>query len=89
MDRSAFTLMGYAMRTDRYRYTEWRTWNGTSMSADWDAPPYAQELYDHVGDDGPWTDPNRFETKNEVAEAPPTLVAALAAQLRELAEAHG
>jgi arylsulfatase A-like enzyme len=34
-------LMGYAIRTDRYRYVEWRKRNGTDV---------ARELYDHQSD---------------------------------------
>jgi arylsulfatase A-like enzyme len=35
-------LMGYAIRTDRYRYVEWRKRNGTEI--------VARELYDHQSD---------------------------------------
>lgn len=35
-------VMGYSMRTDRYRYTEWRPQGG--------GPPVAIELYDHASD---------------------------------------
>lgn len=36
------TAMGYSVRTDRYRYTEWRDWNtGQTL---------ARELYDHRAD---------------------------------------
>ena len=90
VERSAFSLMGFAMRTDRYRYTEWRRWNGTALRAEsWADAPYARELYDHLGDDAPWTDPGRFEARNEAATAPAALVSALSAQLRALVAAHG
>jgi iduronate 2-sulfatase len=37
------TAMGYSLRTDRYRYIEWRDWNtGQTL---------ARELYDHRADD--------------------------------------
>ncbi|MEI6195890.1 MAG: sulfatase [Verrucomicrobiota bacterium] len=42
------TTMGYSVRTDRYRYTEWRDWQTGAV--------IAQELYDHK------TDPD--ETQN-------------------------
>jgi arylsulfatase A-like enzyme len=45
--------MGYATRTDRYRYVEWRNWKTGAVQA--------RELYDHE------TDPN--ETKNLAKEA--------------------
>ncbi|MDP6547163.1 MAG: iduronate sulfatase, partial [Phycisphaerae bacterium] len=34
--------MGYSMRTDSYRYTEWRQWNTKKV--------IARELYDHRND---------------------------------------
>ena len=37
-------VMGYAMRTDRYRYVEWRKRDGGEV--------LARELYDHEGDPG-------------------------------------
>lgn len=37
-------LMGYAVRTDRYRYVEWRKRNGTEV--------VARELYDYQADPG-------------------------------------
>jgi iduronate 2-sulfatase len=46
-------LMGYTVRTDRYRYVEWRNWKTGAVQA--------RELYDHA------TDPN--ETKNLAKEA--------------------
>jgi len=42
------TTMGYSVRTDRFRYTEWRDWKTGATEA--------RELYDHQ------TDPD--ETKN-------------------------
>lgn len=38
------TTMGYSIRTDTHRYTEWRDW-ATGQTLDW-------ELYDHRHDDG-------------------------------------
>ena len=35
-------IMGYSIRTDRYRYVEWREWNTKKI--------VARELYDHRGD---------------------------------------
>jgi len=46
-------LMGYAVRTERHRYIEWRNWKTGTVEA--------RELYDHK------TDPN--ETKNLAKEA--------------------
>ncbi|MEQ1859515.1 MAG: sulfatase [Chthoniobacteraceae bacterium] len=68
-DRELFEhhLTGYALRTDRYRYIEWRD------QRDKNATPVFVELYDHD------SDPN--ETAN-VAKANSESVAALATQLR-------
>jgi iduronate 2-sulfatase len=46
VERSNFTHMGYTVRTDQWRYTEWRAWNGTTLTPMWDAL-FASELYDH------------------------------------------
>jgi iduronate 2-sulfatase len=40
--RSHGDLMGYAVRTARYRYVEWREWKSGTIEA--------RELYDHEGD---------------------------------------
>merc|ERR1712066_301587 len=45
-ERSEFTHMGYTVRTDQWRYTEWRVWNGTSLTPIWETV-FATELYDH------------------------------------------
>ena len=44
------TVMGYTMRTDRYRYTEWPKFIGDPVFApDWSVL-YGVELYDHKYD---------------------------------------
>nr|KAG5698853.1 hypothetical protein BaRGS_019705 [Batillaria attramentaria] len=67
-------IMGYTMRTDLYRYTEWIGFNGTSYQHDWDVL-YARELYVHTSDP---------EEDNNVAEHPDyqQLVVDLSRQLR-------
>ena len=59
-------VMGYAMRTDRYRYIEWLDNESGEVRA--------RELYDHQQDAG--------ENQNIVAQADAALVAALSAQLQ-------
>ncbi|XP_045459422.1 iduronate 2-sulfatase [Melitaea cinxia] len=39
-------IMGYSIRTKRYRYTEWVEFNNTMFSRDWNKL-YGIELYDH------------------------------------------
>ncbi len=46
------TAMGYSLRTDRYRYIEWRDWKSGDVMA--------RELYDHQADDA--------ETRNLAAD---------------------
>jgi iduronate 2-sulfatase len=43
------SIMGYSIRTPRYRYTEWIKFNHTSFMADW-TTVYGKELYDHLID---------------------------------------
>lgn len=46
--RSHGDIMGYAVRTERYRYVEWREWKSGTV--------VARELYDHSSD--PWESHN-------------------------------
>lgn len=76
-----FKFMGYSMRTDEYRYTEWVKWNGTSLKPLWEHKPLFNELYSHAGNDnGRWTY-ERFENQN-VAAIFPEVAGNLSAQLR-------
>ena len=40
--------MGYSIRVDDWRLTEWYYWNGTTLQPDFDRL-YARELYDWRG----------------------------------------
>lgn len=42
-------IMGYSIRTSRYRYTEWVHFNHTSFLANW-TNVVSTELYDHLID---------------------------------------
>jgi iduronate 2-sulfatase len=57
-------VMGYSMRTDRFRYTEWRKYQGGQI--------VARELYDHrkdpQEDDNLADDPAVTETVRQLAE---------------------
>jgi hypothetical protein len=39
----------YSVRSKDWRYTEWRTWVGEELHADWTSSPIAVELYNHTG----------------------------------------
>ncbi|XP_021204789.1 iduronate 2-sulfatase [Bombyx mori] len=43
------TIMGYSIRTKRYRYTEWISFNNTLFTKNWNNN-YGIELYDHIID---------------------------------------
>lgn len=43
-------LMGYSVRTDRWRYTVWQPYD--HGAADWSRPPVSSELYAHTGNPG-------------------------------------
>lgn len=42
-------IMGYSIRTKRYRYTEWISFNNTSFKINWNNS-HGVELYDHIID---------------------------------------
>lgn len=63
-------IEGFSIRTERYRYTEWRSAAGQGPAA---GDVTARELYDH--------DADPMETQN-LAEPQPALCAALSQQLR-------
>eukprot|EP00036_Acanthoecidae_sp_10tr_P016711 CAMPEP_0206302094 /NCGR_PEP_ID=MMETSP0106_2-20121207/8546_1 /ASSEMBLY_ACC=CAM_ASM_000206 /TAXON_ID=81532 /ORGANISM="Acanthoeca-like sp., Strain 10tr" /LENGTH=62 /DNA_ID=CAMNT_0053732851 /DNA_START=174 /DNA_END=358 /DNA_ORIENTATION=+ len=43
--------MGYTVRDDSFRLTEWKRWDGDNLSPVWD-DTVAMELYDHRTDLG-------------------------------------
>ncbi|KAK7072874.1 hypothetical protein SK128_018164, partial [Halocaridina rubra] len=47
---SEIKIMGYSMRTHRYRYTVWLRFNNVTYEPDW-SYIYAEELYDHKVDE--------------------------------------
>lgn len=51
-DPSEFKYMGYSVRVDGWRYTEWRHWDQEQLVAQWGPEGfYAAELYDHRATD--------------------------------------
>ena len=65
-DKTQFRYMGLSVRTDTWRYTEWRRWNGTALAPQFDIPALGVELYDHTSDAGDNFD--SFEVRNEAAD---------------------
>ena len=52
LDRREFTFAGYSARSEGWRYTEWRRWDGAALQADWGPDGLVgAELYDHRGED--------------------------------------
>jgi len=49
LNRSKFTHMGYTIRTEQWRYTEWAAWDGVGLQPMWSEPwnTTVNELYDH------------------------------------------
>jgi len=47
---SGNVMMGYSMRTDRYRYTEWIFYDDIMYQPLWERNRVYAELYDHVTD---------------------------------------
>jgi len=87
VDRTAIPWMGYSMRTQEWRYTEWVQWDGANLAPNWNVNA-GIELYDHRGENT--TTPNTCfdDEKKNVATQNPDVVKSLAKQLRNLAKSH-
>ena len=96
-----FKYMGYSVRVEGWRYTEWYHWNQTSLAPQWGAEGlYSAELYDHRAADaaaqaGPAEtrsdyDANTAEVQNAVGDAQlrAEVVPRLARLLRQQFLAH-
>ena len=60
--------MGYSVRVDGWRYTEWYPWIGDTLAANWTAL-YASELYDWRGANNANLDYDLYENENVAGEA--------------------
>jgi arylsulfatase A-like enzyme len=99
VDRTQFDVMGYSLRTARWRYTEWVFWDGALLRPRWDGTGadlqqgvYARELYDHEGEPADGSNFDDWEVVNDFARvnaSTPTTVAALARKLRQVAAERG
>merc|ERR1712232_41518 len=85
---SNFSHMGLAVRSQNYRYIEWRHWDGSNLRPNFEKPPVQVELYDHTGDEGTSFDKN-FEHHN-YASTPvyDQVAAAHAAFVKQMWGAH-
>lgn len=79
-----FDAMGYSVRTAEWRYTIWLMWDKERLVPRWDGD-FAEELYDHRGDDS--TSFDRWENVNLAAQEPAT-AARLRQKLRAFFEKH-
>ena len=76
-------MMGYAIRTRRWRYVEWVRFNRTAGAPRW-AHTEGTELYDHRHDEEGRAEAEAAEAVNVVARAEHTaVVTALARRLRQ------
>jgi arylsulfatase A-like enzyme len=66
-ESETFLFMGYSVRVDEWRYTEWYPWNQDKLVARFDEPVYARELYDWRGVESEFMDYDFVENLN-VAE---------------------
>eukprot|EP00931_Biecheleriopsis_adriatica_P004102 TRINITY_DN10581_c0_g1_i2.p1 TRINITY_DN10581_c0_g1~~TRINITY_DN10581_c0_g1_i2.p1 ORF type:complete len:751 (+),score=121.10 TRINITY_DN10581_c0_g1_i2:151-2253(+) len=80
VDRTQMAFFGYTLRTQKWRYTEWVRWNGTTLEPDWSSQ-VGTELYSHDGDDG--SDFNCFENAN-ADKSHPDVVAEMSRMLHEI-----
>ena len=80
-ESDTFLFMGYSVRVDGWRYTEWYPWDQDKLVARFDEPVYARELYDWRGVVSEFTDYDLVENSN-VAEHEENVD--ITAQLHEL-----
>eukprot|EP00040_Diaphanoeca_grandis_P003964 m.26542 g.26542 ORF g.26542 m.26542 type:complete len:548 (-) comp15441_c0_seq1:72-1715(-) len=50
LPKEDFDLMGYSIRTDSWRFTEWRKWDGQNLVGLWDIAANGTEMYFHGND---------------------------------------
>eukprot|EP00662_Eupelagonemidae_sp_cell21_P006166 gene6166-33957_t len=84
---AAITVMGYSLRVEGWRYTEWAAFDGSADGGkgrvDWSKPLHGVELYDHrTGDENDFDFHENTNVANRTEHA--ALVAGLSEQLRAL-----
>lgn len=48
--KTSLVVMGYSLRTDKWRYTTWLLWDQLKRCPVWLYPPFGEELFDHSQD---------------------------------------
>jgi iduronate 2-sulfatase len=76
-ERSKFSYMGYSIRTDQWRYTEWPEWNGKTLRPIWSQVGNRTELYDHRNDNNKMPSVEQFN----IASKYPTIAKQLSTML--------
>jgi len=68
--RADIAVMGYSIRSELSRYTEWRTWDGKALKADWTrAGRVGVEFYPHAASDPTGSSISDFDNSENVNEA--------------------
>lgn len=88
VERTEFPFMGYSLRTDTWRYTEFVAWNQTTLTPEWDHV-HSREIYFHGNDSATgWDRDDDYEDINLLDSVSPSVLSELAAKLREVANAQ-
>merc|ERR1712137_45896 len=89
VEKTDFAYMGYSIRTERWRYTEWAAWDGATLRPNWNDIA-GIELYDHDGD-SPEDSKRSFELleNTNVAGDHPDVVEQLSRQLHKFVASQG
>ena len=85
--RTDIEAMGYSVRGEGARYTEWRTWSGAALEADWSAAGLlGAELYPHTND--PVLNMSDWDSSENANEAANEAYAPLRAELAQVLAAQ-
>lgn len=88
VERTDFTFMGYSMRTEKYRYTEYVAWDGEKLKPNWTAV-HSVSLYNHTLDDGGARAFDDFENVNLAKNVSPEVLKEFSDKLHQLFDAPG
>eukprot|EP00041_Stephanoeca_diplocostata_P036092 m.1300332 g.1300332 ORF g.1300332 m.1300332 type:complete len:148 (-) comp24802_c1_seq18:2275-2718(-) len=88
VERTDFPFMGYTLRLDAWRYTEFVEWDGDTLTPQWDRV-HSRELYYHGNDTsvGPdnWELADFYEDVNLVTTVNSSFLSVLSQKLRAAA----